>query len=181
MKKFQEKMQKIEGRYITDSHDMVNIYETREMGTMSSRDMETVSAVQHKGNFDSGEATREIETLKTNQKTKAAPAEVISFNLISSAGAARSTIPVNHLIYSIVYPVLTDNQKPAEAGIGESQSGTYKPNLDSNYSISDTELKSNRAVDSFSFPGPEGNRTPETRLSRSGSFQNRAQGKFIIT
>ena len=67
--------------------------------------------------------------------------------------------------------IIKTNQKPAEAGIGESRSGTYKPDLDSNYSISDTKLKSNGAVDNFSFPGPEGNRTPETRLSRSGSFQ----------
>ena len=91
-----KKIQKNKSKYLTDRHDSAKISETREMG--------------HR-------LTRDIEMVNFNQKTKAAPAEVISFELTNSAGAARSTIPIRHLAFSVSYPLLksngpVDNQKP---------------------------------------------------------------------
>lgn len=77
------------------------------------------------------------------------------------------------------------NQKPADsasslqarnAGIwepNESQSGAHETDLDSNLSIAGRVHMSIGGVDNFSFRGPKGNRTPETRLSRPVSSQAR--------
>jgi hypothetical protein len=97
MNKFLEKIwPKIWQKNLTASREVANLSETREIEALGARD---------------------IKILNSNQKIKTAPTEAISFELTNSDGAARSTIPDCHLIYSVSYWLLmsneaVDNQKP---------------------------------------------------------------------
>jgi hypothetical protein len=62
-----EKATSVAGRYLTDSGVSAIFSETREMAYLSSRDIEKVSSTQRGGNFGSGEASREMKTLKINK------------------------------------------------------------------------------------------------------------------
>ena len=51
---------KIRSKYLTDSGVSAVFSETREMGYLLTRDIESVSAVQYAGNFGSGTASRDM-------------------------------------------------------------------------------------------------------------------------